>query len=209
MSDILQFVIPSLPLSLPFPPHLHLPSFLFSSLLSPPFRSPSSSLLPLSFLQSKTGHPLCSFENNNEYVYDVQWSPIHPALFASVDGEGRLDFWNINVDTEVHATQSVVRVRVRGTQSVKEDAASKDQGMAFLALADVFVHSSAPPSLFLPSSIPYGSLPLPRSHSFFFFSLFSILPSSSSHLSSLTSYFSHPLSFSPSLPPRYPYSPSS
>ena len=141
MSGILQFVIPSLPLSLPFPPLLlplfppppslpflhtftYPPSFLFSPFsslsfsLSPPssslsflllpFLTLSSSLLPLSFLQSKTGHPLCSFENNSEYVYDIQWSPIHPALFASVDGEERLDFWNINVDTEVHAAQSVI-----------------------------------------------------------------------------------------------------
>lgn len=59
--------------------------------------------LPLSFPQSKTGVPLCSFENNSEYVYDVEWSPTHPAVFASVDGEGRLDFWNINSDTEVGA----------------------------------------------------------------------------------------------------------
>ena len=31
----------------------------------------------------------------------MQWSPTHPAVFSSVDGEGRLDFWNINTDTEV------------------------------------------------------------------------------------------------------------
>lgn len=54
-------------------------------------------------LQAKTGVPLCSFENNSEYVYDVQWSPAHPAVFASADGEGRLDIWNINMDTEVQA----------------------------------------------------------------------------------------------------------
>ncbi|BFZ22494.1 hypothetical protein BsWGS_25532 [Bradybaena similaris] len=48
-------------------------------------------------------HPyyIHSFEDNNDYVYDVRWSPIHPALFASVDGEGRLDLWNLNSDTEV------------------------------------------------------------------------------------------------------------
>ena len=43
-----------------------------------------------------------SFEDNSDYVYDVQWSPIHPALFASVDGMGRLDLWNLNTDTEVN-----------------------------------------------------------------------------------------------------------
>ena len=44
---------------------------------------------------------LASFENAGDYIYDVQWSPRHPALFAAVDGMGMLDFWNINVDAEV------------------------------------------------------------------------------------------------------------
>ena len=42
-----------------------------------------------------------SFEDNGDYIYDVQWSPIHPALFATVDGMGKLDLWNLNTDTEV------------------------------------------------------------------------------------------------------------
>jgi len=29
------------------------------------------------------------------------WSPVHPALFATVDGNGRLDLWNLNNYTEV------------------------------------------------------------------------------------------------------------
>eukprot|EP00051_Salpingoeca_urceolata_P003532 m.58484 g.58484 ORF g.58484 m.58484 type:complete len:597 (-) comp12873_c0_seq1:40-1830(-) len=52
--------------------------------------------------------PLYSFENAGDYVYDVQWSPIHPALFVSADGMGRLDFWNINLDTEVPVVSLVV-----------------------------------------------------------------------------------------------------
>lgn len=31
----------------------------------------------------------------------MKWSPTHPALFAAVDGSGRLDLWNLNQDTEV------------------------------------------------------------------------------------------------------------
>ena len=42
-----------------------------------------------------------SFENNSEYIYDVRWSPTHPSLFASVDGSGKLDMWNLNLETEV------------------------------------------------------------------------------------------------------------
>uniref|UniRef100_A0A674A4V9 Dynein cytoplasmic 1 intermediate chain 2 n=1 Tax=Salmo trutta TaxID=8032 RepID=A0A674A4V9_SALTR len=40
-----------------------------------------------------------------DYVYDVMWSPTHPALFACVDGSGRLDLWNLNNDTEVHTSE--------------------------------------------------------------------------------------------------------
>lgn len=45
--------------------------------------------------------PLYSFEDSSDYVYDVMWSPTHPALFACVDGVGHLDLWNLNNDTEV------------------------------------------------------------------------------------------------------------
>jgi dynein intermediate chain len=44
----------------------------------------------------KENRPLYSFEDNGDYVYDVAWSPVHPALFATVDGTGRLDLWDLN-----------------------------------------------------------------------------------------------------------------
>ncbi len=43
---------------------------------------------------------LLTFESAQEYVYDVQWSPTHPSVFASCDGEGYLDIWDINKDIE-------------------------------------------------------------------------------------------------------------
>ncbi|GAA5826968.1 hypothetical protein JCM5353_004785 [Sporobolomyces roseus] len=45
--------------------------------------------------------PLFSFEEADDYVYDVKWHPHHPSLFASVDGAGKFDLWNLNLDTEV------------------------------------------------------------------------------------------------------------
>ncbi|XP_053603437.1 cytoplasmic dynein 1 intermediate chain isoform X4 [Plodia interpunctella] len=50
---------------------------------------------------SKESKPLYSFEDSLDYVTDVRWSPIHPALFAAADAAGRLDLWNLNRDTEV------------------------------------------------------------------------------------------------------------
>lgn len=45
--------------------------------------------------------PVLTFESAQEYVYDVQWSPTHPSVFASCDAEGFVDIWNINGNVEV------------------------------------------------------------------------------------------------------------
>lgn len=45
--------------------------------------------------------PLYSFEEADDYVYDVKWHPSHPAMFGAVDGSGKFDLWNLNIDTEV------------------------------------------------------------------------------------------------------------
>ncbi|KAI8054628.1 WD40-repeat-containing domain protein [Syncephalis plumigaleata] len=49
----------------------------------------------------QTISPIYSFEDSADYVYDVAWSPSHPAVFASVDGTGHFNVWNLNVDTDV------------------------------------------------------------------------------------------------------------
>lgn len=67
-------------------------------------RQPEAAAAPLSLhglSALQHNKPLYSFEDNADYVYDVMWSPVHPALFACVDGMGRLDLWNLNSDTEV------------------------------------------------------------------------------------------------------------
>ncbi|KAK2108822.1 Cytoplasmic dynein 1 intermediate chain 2 [Saguinus oedipus] len=77
--------------------------------------------------------PLYSFEDNSDYVYDVMWSPTHPALFACVDGMGRLDLWNLNNDTEVPTASISVEGnpalnRVRWTHSGREIAVGDSEG---------------------------------------------------------------------------------
>lgn len=52
-----------------------------------------------------TSRPLYSFEEAGDYIYDVAWSPTHPALFVTADGMGCLDFWNLNQDTEIPAAK--------------------------------------------------------------------------------------------------------
>jgi len=45
--------------------------------------------------------PFYSFEDASDYIYNVKWCPTHPAIFATVDGTGNLDLWNLNEETEV------------------------------------------------------------------------------------------------------------
>ncbi|XP_053539695.1 cytoplasmic dynein 1 intermediate chain 2 isoform X5 [Ictalurus punctatus] len=77
--------------------------------------------------------PLYSFEDNSDYVYDVMWSPAHPALFACVDGVGHLDLWNLNNETEVPSASVTIEGnpalnRVRWASSGREVAVGDSEG---------------------------------------------------------------------------------
>ncbi|KAF8899594.1 dynein intermediate chain [Gymnopilus junonius] len=55
-----------------------------------------------------TVSPIYSFDEADDYVYDVKWHPAHPAVFAAVDGSGKFDLWNLNMDTEVPLVSTTV-----------------------------------------------------------------------------------------------------
>ncbi|KAF3833743.1 hypothetical protein F7725_024947 [Dissostichus mawsoni] len=94
--------------------------------------------LSLSFLSiSSHNKPLYSFEDNADYVYDVMWSPVHPAVFAAVDGMGRLDLWNLNNDTEVPTASVTIEGasalnRVRWSSGGKEVAVGDSEGRVWI-----------------------------------------------------------------------------
>uniref|UniRef100_A0A3B5A3H4 Cytoplasmic dynein 1 intermediate chain 2-like n=1 Tax=Stegastes partitus TaxID=144197 RepID=A0A3B5A3H4_9TELE len=86
---------------------------------------------------TKNNKPLYSFEDNSDYVYDVMWSPTHPALFACVDGVGHLDLWNLNNDTEVPTASVTVQGnpalnRVRWAHSGREIAVGDSDGQVLV-----------------------------------------------------------------------------
>ncbi|XP_018584458.1 cytoplasmic dynein 1 intermediate chain 2 isoform X6 [Scleropages formosus] len=86
---------------------------------------------------TKNNKPLYSFEDNSDYVYDVMWSPTHPALFACVDGVGHLDLWNLNNDTEVPTASITVEGnpalnRVRWAHSGREVAVGDSDGQILI-----------------------------------------------------------------------------
>ena len=77
------------------------------------------------------GKALYSFENNSDYVYEASWSPIHPALFASIDGTGRLDLWNLINDAEVPISTVNIDAalnKIRWTNNGLQIAVGDDQG---------------------------------------------------------------------------------
>ncbi|RLN58125.1 hypothetical protein BBJ28_00001342 [Nothophytophthora sp. Chile5] len=52
--------------------------------------------------------PVLSFEPSSEYICDVRWSSVHPALFAVADSSGTVSIWNILKDVEVAAVSEKV-----------------------------------------------------------------------------------------------------
>ncbi|KFM68344.1 Cytoplasmic dynein 1 intermediate chain 2, partial [Stegodyphus mimosarum] len=85
----------------------------------------------------KDSKPLYSFEDNGDYVCDVAWSPTHPAVFACVDGMGRLDIWNLNNDTELPIVSAMADGnpalnRVIWTPSGHQVAVGDDLGKVYI-----------------------------------------------------------------------------
>lgn len=50
--------------------------------------------------KSLLNSPMLSFNQHKDLVQDVKWSPVHPAVFASIDSGGKLMVWNLNRDFE-------------------------------------------------------------------------------------------------------------
>lgn len=64
----------------------------------------------------KENRPLYSFDYNGDTVMDVAWSPVHPAVFAAVDVQGKLDVWDLNADTEI----PVVSTQIEGNVAINQ-----------------------------------------------------------------------------------------
>ncbi|OWZ09413.1 hypothetical protein PHMEG_00017890 [Phytophthora megakarya] len=77
--------------------------------------------------------PVLSFEPSSEYISDVRWSSVHPAIFAVADSSGTVSIWNILKDVEVPAVSekisekslNKVRWSVDGRSVITGDANGK------------------------------------------------------------------------------------
>ncbi|CAI2733588.1 unnamed protein product [Schistosoma spindalis] len=73
--------------------------------------------------------PIHTFDDYSDYVYDVCWSPIHPAVFSAVDGTGNLDIWDMNQDAEIPVAR-----RKLGVSSNVDTSSSSSSGLVGVAL---------------------------------------------------------------------------
>lgn len=75
--------------------------FLFKNQLSHFFLSTSFDWTINLWSKNDNDGPVVNFDQNDDYVYDAKWHPTNPSVFASVDGMGKVDFWDLNKDIEV------------------------------------------------------------------------------------------------------------
>eukprot|EP00055_Hartaetosiga_balthica_P000887 m.137706 g.137706 ORF g.137706 m.137706 type:complete len:607 (-) comp12169_c0_seq1:112-1932(-) len=94
--------------------------------------------------------PLTILDYFDDYVYDVQWSPIHPSLFATADGLGNLNFWNFTTDVEVPYTSVQVRGGHTAVNKIKWNnngtllaAGDADGYLSIFELSDKMSHPTA------------------------------------------------------------------
>ena len=69
----------------------------------------STSILNPAANNEQTVEPLFEF-SREDVVYDARWSPHKPGVFASVDGGGNVEVWDLTIDTEVPVTRTTPNV---------------------------------------------------------------------------------------------------
>lgn len=74
--------------------------------------------------RGETVAPILTLEEANDYVYDVAWHTLHPALFAQVDGSGRFDLFNLNMDVE----RPIVSINVGSSRALNKVKWDKKEG---------------------------------------------------------------------------------
>jgi dynein intermediate chain len=86
---------------------------------------------------SKETEPLCTFNDNRDSIYDLKWSPNRPTVFASVDGMGYIDVWDLNQDfhrpsASVKVDESIALNKIIWTKSGKQVVAGDSIGRVWV-----------------------------------------------------------------------------
>eukprot|EP00986_Skeletonema_menzelii_P009229 scaffold4151_cov137-Skeletonema_menzelii.AAC.1 len=78
-----------------------------------------------------TDAPLMSFLSNSyDYMSDVQWSPVHPPIFATTSSNGTVNIWNlaISLDQPISGTEGILIDDFSGADSANASPSSR-QGL--------------------------------------------------------------------------------
>jgi len=78
-----------------------------------------------------TDAPLMSFLSNSyDYMSDVQWSPVHPSIFATASSNGTVNIWNLaaSLDQPISGTEGILIDDFSGADSANASPSSR-QGL--------------------------------------------------------------------------------
>ena len=50
---------------------------------------------------SQSEEPLITFNQSQDYIYSAKWHPTNPSIFATGDGSGNIDIYDLNKDREI------------------------------------------------------------------------------------------------------------
>ncbi|KAK1743533.1 cytoplasmic dynein intermediate chain-like protein [Skeletonema marinoi] len=78
-----------------------------------------------------TDAPLMSFLSNSyDYMSDVQWSPVHPSVFATASSNGTVNIWNLaaSLDQPISGTEGISIDEFSGADSATASSSSR-QGL--------------------------------------------------------------------------------
>lgn len=90
---------------------------------------------------------MLTFENSEDYVYQSKFHPLNPSLFTTVDGQGKLDIWDININTETPIISQKVSPSALNKVSWSDDgkrlAAGDASGKVYLYNLDKEIMNSS------------------------------------------------------------------
>ncbi|KAJ3388257.1 hypothetical protein HDU84_000178 [Entophlyctis sp. JEL0112] len=102
-----------------------------------PSKAVATALPPTTTAATQKIKPIYSFEQGDDYVFDAKWSPVHPSVFACVDGNGELNVYDLNGEVEVPSASITL---ADGKSALNKLAWDKTGSKVSVGAADGRVH---------------------------------------------------------------------
>lgn len=91
----------------------------------------------------------------DDAVYDAKWSPTRPAVFASVDGGGTLELWDLNENTDIPVARAWVSDRAASATKARLNKGNEHASITAISTLDAKLAPSntGPPQGYLGNSL--------------------------------------------------------